>query len=742
MADSPDTARRVLAICVQPSYGYDGNESWRSILTVGGSYFPTNQRTRFRFGSLLGIALGLCFQAQYTSADPVVQPVLEQPLFSEAEPISQEIGNGQASGHTQQPAPVGSTTPPTLLRAVDVPNDPILTSNSQPEFIAPPTILPPKLSTADSVDRESSVKNPVSTVETAPNSSLDAKLPGIQFPPGTSESSVALPVDSNFIPNGIPVSVNPNNAPTNPSSPTDLRPTNEVVAPSSLPQPYWLNDTKLAMKSTINRSATIDLDSLIWAALAHSPYVQSIQIRPQILETEVNQARGEFDPTRFASSIWNDRSDPVGNTLTTGGPRRLNEQHVDTKAGVRKKNEYGGNWEASQELGLRDSNSVFFVPRKQADSKMVMRYTQPLMKGAGKSYNRASITIAELNFDASNHETRRALQSHVMNIIESYWELAYQRALVLQLYRGITRIQSIENQLQNRSDLDAIRNQLLRARSSVDGLKGRYARSLAQVVQSEERLRQLVNAPWIQAGVVDELIPTATPVNELLPIFLEQELDSALMARPDILAVRDQIKAANVRLRVAEQDLRPTLNLVTDLYVRGLNGQYDAANSFGDQFSTGAPSYSGGLEYLRPKNQTAANAIRRSRDLEMRQLLFDLEDRLLQAGAEVRTSVASIQATHAELASSVSATISSQSEVEYLDARWQSGAFLEPTQISLSLEQLLDAEQRLIQSEGNWAVSQSQYMISMARLRFVSGTLLSIDPVEQPLDETAVEPAP
>ncbi len=187
-------------------------------------------------------------------------------------------------------------------------------------------------------------------------------------------------------------------------------------------------------------------------------------------------------------------------------------------------------------------------------------------------------------------------------------------------------------------------------------------------------------------------------------------------------------------------DLRPTLNLVTDLYVRGLNGQYDAANSFADQFSAGAPSYSGGLEYLRPKNQTAANAIRRSRDLEMRQLLFDLEDKLLQAGAEVRSSIASIQATHAELASSVSAAVASQSEVEYIDARWQSGVFLEPTQVSLSLEQLLDAEQRLVQSEGNWAASQSQYMISLARLRFVSGTLLSIEPAIREITDPRLNP--
>jgi outer membrane protein TolC len=491
--------------------------------------------------------------------------------------------------------------------------------------------------------------------------------------------------------------------------------------------PYWIRENRLAIKASIERTAAIDIESMVWASLAHSPLVQSIQTRPMILETEIDQARGTFDPARFANSIWNDRSDPVGNTLTTGGPKRLNEQNLETKAGVRRKNELGGSLEAAQELSLLDSNSVFFQPRKQADSKMLMRYTQPLMKGYGRTYNRASITIAELNFEASNQEANQALQTHVMDLNEAFWQLVSQRAQTLQINRGLERMKAIHQQLENRADLDLLHNQLLRAGSAISGLHARRARSLAQVVVFEEQLRQIVNAPWIQPNVCDEIVPTTIPLTQLLPINLEHELASALNGRSDILAIRDQIQAANVKLRVAEQDLRPTLNLVTDFYVRGLNGQYDVSNSFGDQFSTGAPSYSGGLEYLRPKNQTLANAIRRQRNLEIRQLLFDLEDRLLVVGKEVRIAIASVQASHAEMEASAEATIANNAEVEYLESKWQNGTFLDPTQISLNLEQLLDAQQRLIQSEANWASAQSQYMIAIAQLRFASGTLLSVE---------------
>ncbi len=433
-------------------------------LAVDESNLSETKRAQLCFRSLVGIAIVICMSVELHATEAVLRPVLEPPPLT---------------GPLEEPGvePVSAEPPAdSLMPSVEVPGT--NTTNSE-------EIPPSNGSTAV----ELQVDNTSPSVAPATLSPLEDLAPQA--------------------PSGRPVSVESPNVAPNPSPPPDSLPAIAEVSDSSLPQPYWIKEGQLAIKAPIHRAATIELDSLIWAALAHSPYVQSIQIRPQILETEVNQARGEFDTTRFASSIWNDRSDPVGNTLTTGGPNRLNEQVLDSKAGIRRKNEYGGNWEAAQELGLRDSNSVFFVPRKQADSRMVMRYTQPLMKGAGRTYNRASITIAELNFDSSNHETRRAVQSHVMDIIQAYWELAYQRALVLQLFRGISRIQAIETQLQNRSDLDAIRNQLLRARSAVDGLKGRYARSLAQVVQSEERLRQLVNAPWIQPALVDELIPVA-----------------------------------------------------------------------------------------------------------------------------------------------------------------------------------------------------------------------------------------
>jgi len=405
---------------------------------------------------------------------------------------------------------------------------------------------------------------------------------------------------------------------------------------------------------------------------------------------------------------------------------------LNNKAGIRGRNTSGGDFEASQEMILQNSNSLFFIPRQQADTKMFMRYTQPLMRGAGQAYNRATITIAELNTAAAGQDANQAMQMHVMDLSEAYWRLFYHRSQLLQLRRGVERLKVIATQLENRRDLDLLENQLFRAQAAVKTFESRIARTIADIINDEQRIRRFVNAPWIQNLVCDEIITGSQPMAGAVVLSPEEELGAAFINRPDILAVRDEIQAAKVKLNVAENELRPTLNLVTDMYVRGLNGDFDAANSFADQFSNGRPSYAGGLEYQRPRNLYLAKAIKRQRSLELQQILFRLEDRLLDVSREVLSAVAEVNASLTELNASVGSTMATKSELEYLESRWSSSEFLETSQISLNLEQLLDAQQRLVNAEGSWALAQAEYMIALCRLRFSTGTLLTLGILDGP----------
>ncbi len=491
---------------------------------------------------------------------------------------------------------------------------------------------------------------------------------------------------------------------------------------SVLTQPWWQESATAQLNPQVAAQGW-DLDQLIWLAVEHSPLVQSVLVEPQILQAQASATNGQFDPNAFVDSIFKDTSDPVGNTLTTGTAGRLNDHVWNNSSGFRAKNTRGGLAELAQDFSFKDSNSNFFVPGNQADTKMVMRYTQPLMRGAGQTYNRSSFVIASLNADEGMQEAVKRIQEHAFAISTAYWELVTARASYRQIERGLESLVELHEQLVGRTDIDTLRSQQLRAESAIFKQRAAQARAQAHMQAAEANLRAAVAAPELRENQGQELIPITPPADWKSVVSREDELTAALNLHPEIQAIRFSLQASRVKLQVAENELRPTLNLVLEGYVRGLNGDFDAAKSFGDQFSTGAPSYSAGLSYLRPYRNTAAKAILRERRLELRRTLLELDHTLLTVGATVEGAVANLEAAFVELEAAVRSTLAIHAELDYLLARWQD-AFLDGTTRNLLLDQLLNAQIQLIQSENSWARAQADHMIAIVNLKMATGSLL------------------
>lgn len=506
-----------------------------------------------------------------------------------------------------------------------------------------------------------------------------------------------------------------------------------VVVEANAPlQPWWsaaiANRATAAASPEQTNAAFVgrpwELEQLLWLAIAHSPFVNAIRIEPQVLQSRADIVLGQFDPEPFIDSIFHDTSDPVGNTLVTGSANRLLEQQWDNSSGIRGKNIRGGQTEFSQQFLFKDNNSEFFLPNNQADTKMFLRYTQPLMRGRGQLYNQSTYVIASLAANQSFYEVSAKIQRHAFDITSSYWELFADRASYAQTERGLERLRQLNRQLAGRSNLDSLRSQQLRGEAAIARQSAALARFLAQIKTSEANLRAAVAAPELLDRSLGDVVPATPTADWRTEIQRDQELTLALESHPQIQAIRTNLRASRTRLQVAEHELRPTLDLVMESYVRGLNGDFDAAKSFGDQFSEGSLSYAAGLSFTRPYRNTAARAALRENRLELQRHLLELENELLVVAADVEGAIAHIDAAYQQLDSAVRSTLATHAELEYLTARWKN-AFLDGTQSSLLLDQLLNAEIQLIQSENSWARAQADHMIALAKLRLASGTLLT-----------------
>jgi outer membrane protein TolC len=493
---------------------------------------------------------------------------------------------------------------------------------------------------------------------------------------------------------------------------------------------WWESPVKGAMKplltNKLHRVQPIDLEQLIWQSMQHSQRVQSILKMPKIQRSEIDIARGDFDPVGYAQSNFKDTSDPVGNTLTTGGPNRLNDYFWENAVGIRDRNQFGGKTDFGQAFDARDSNSLFFRPNNQVDSKLTLNYSQPLMRGAGVFYNTSSIRISQIKTEQELAIANTNLQQHARTIHSAYWELLLARFQLAQVIKAQIRFKTLSKELENRRGIDVLKMHTDRAESMIQAMAAQDSELRAKVRGYQADLARLVGSPEIQRTVCDEMIPLTRPIASLPPFdSLDDELYNALMHRGELQEIRSQIETESVRKHIAANELRPTLDLVVEGYVRGLAGEKRLLDSLSRQFDSGAPSYSGGFSYQSPYKNRAARANLQGRAMAMAERIDAYEDRKMEVEAQVYKAIEMSKGTYQAILASLYSARAVQSEVENQRDRLED-FFNEGSSPSSILNELFDSENRLLNAEKELATRQIEHMQALIQIKYESGTLLTI----------------
>ncbi len=274
------------------------------------------------------------------------------------------------------------------------------------------------------------------------------------------------------------------------------------------------------------QSMRVSLNSVLVGALAHSAQIQVISDTPLISETAITAADAAFDWTTFLETRWDDLSEPVGNTLTTGGPDRFRDHIVSYEMGVRRRNAWGGELEIGQQFGHQNNNSIFFVPNDQGTARLTLNYTQPLLRGAGRVYNTSLTVLAQFDTGIAQVEFSRQLQNHLVDVTRSYWTLYLERGKLLQQRRLLESGVDILAELESRSEIDALQSQIVRARSAVASRRADLVRANFDIRTAEARIRALVNDPVLGDTLSTELLPQEQ-LGEDLPSSKSKQLASA-----------------------------------------------------------------------------------------------------------------------------------------------------------------------------------------------------------------------
>ncbi len=492
-------------------------------------------------------------------------------------------------------------------------------------------------------------------------------------------------------------------------------------------QPGWWTPHVTAALSPEKMPHALSLEQAVVGALDHSEQIKVFSELPLIRETAVVEASSTFDWNHFIDTKWDDVSEPIGNALTAGaGVNRFNDHNWTGKTGLRRRTLSGGNVDISQQLGFQENNSQFFVPNRQGTARLVLGFTQPLMRGRGKRYNESLIVLAQVDQNAAKDEFRRQTESHLLEVTRAYWSLYLERGAYFQKINLYLGGKKILDRLEARAALGAADVQIATARASVLSRHSDLVRAKAAVGNAQARLKSLVNSP----DLIDvDVLPTETPTLEPSSVNMEESVALAIQFRPEILQALKQTRAASVRLNMSRHELMPVLNLVTQASLAGLADRGQALTAMSRQFDTGSPSYGIGLVYERPVGNRAAEARLRRRRLELRQIEHQYATTLENIRYEVSVGVNELKTSLQELSTKSQALDAHRRQLETLEARWMQ---LPPRQTgaALALQDVLETQSQVALAEHEFLTAQLTYNLSLVNLKKVTGTLLQAKSID------------
>ncbi|MGM0487572.1 MAG: TolC family protein [Planctomycetota bacterium] len=492
-------------------------------------------------------------------------------------------------------------------------------------------------------------------------------------------------------------------------------------------EPWWAHQVTHPLQSP-DSARPVNVDGLILDALELSPRIQAISRIPLIEETRIAEEDSEFDLQTFMEHSFDRPSDPVGSELTTGGPPRFREEHWNSSAGVRRRNRLGSTIEGSQEVGYKHNNSEFFSPREQGLSRLVLGFTQPLLRGAGREYNTAPTVLAQIDAAVADSELSAELQQQLIKVNRAYWQVYFERASLLQKRQLYTQARDIHAELRARQAIDATQSQLMRARAAVAARYSELARADQNIRNAETRLRALVGYPALSPAQPGELVPRDTPRPYRSPVPLEDVRRAALEHRPEMEVALDKVRAASVRLGVSENELLPTIDLVAETYVQGLAARGNVGESLANQFSVGEPGASVGLQFELPWSRRRARSVHDRRRLELQRVQSELDATARHIVSEVDVAVGELRTTYREMQGKYHAMVAAQEDVEYLNKRWRTLPG-EDRSASLVLEDLLDAQMRATVEQNKFVQAQVNHMLAFVELKRATGTLLQYEQI-------------
>ena len=350
----------------------------------------------------------------------------------------------------------------------------------------------------------------------------------------------------------------------------------------------------------------LSLRNYLDLVMANNPDVSIQKVTLEIARDAVFRAFSLFDPVATAGFSTTRTETPSGSLLSgvpvSGSPGQvriavLNQLAQPFSLGYQQTLETGTQYNVAFTTSKVSTNSAFATFNPQLSAGLMFSVTQPLLKNRGMLTTRLPISIARSQLRAGEYSLQDQLTQLIAGAESAYWDAVFAREDL--------RVQGESFKLAEAALKRAQKELELGATSSLEIFQPQatFANVQLSVAQARYRLAQAEDALRRQMGA------DLSPSHRQLPILLtesilappdtapenaEAAVQRALQTRFDLKSTAQSLDIDDLRIRQADNNLRPDFSLVAQYGSSGLGGTFYPGTNLVNSGAV-APPIAGGL---------------------------------------------------------------------------------------------------------------------------------------------------
>jgi outer membrane protein len=327
----------------------------------------------------------------------------------------------------------------------------------------------------------------------------------------------------------------------------------------------------VARAQTSSAPLKLTVDDAVKMALDSNVDLAADRLDPQISDTRVAAAAGQFRPTIASSVQRNNQLQPPTSFLI---PTATRNDVMTSSVGLNQRLPWFG---TSYNIGWNsthtNSNSFLNSYNPLVQSGLQLSLSQPLLRDFRTDTARSNLAVSRTNRAIADTRLQESVVHTTANVKTAYWNLVSARANVtarqaaLSLAQELVRVNQAKVDVGQSPPID-----LVSAQAEVASNQEQLIVAETAVKQAEDRLRLLI----FDAAKRDvwnlPIEPVDSPPVGTAPIDVESAVTNALRDRADLDRSRKDVETANLTLRLSGNQKLPDVRLNASYQANGLGG--------------------------------------------------------------------------------------------------------------------------------------------------------------------------